>query len=125
MSVNLTFTADNTEVVKKLGEIHEKMKSISWAEMTMGVDAVLNLLGKVKAGVIAVFDAVVAPAAEMEQLAAQFNTMLGFGFSAERSMAVLRRLGPCAPTQKSRKSFKLMAFSLLRSTRFELVTPSV
>lgn len=70
-------------------------------------------------------DAVVAPAAEMEQLAAQFTTMLGFGVSAERSMAVLRRLGPCAPTQKSRKSLKLTAFSLLRSTRFELVTPSV
>lgn len=101
MSVKLTFTADSTEVVKKLDSIKEKMGHLNWSDFAMGVDAVLNLLGKVKAGVIAVFDAVVAPAAEMEQLAAQFNTMLGFGFSAERSMAVLRRLGPCAPTQKA------------------------
>ena len=67
----------------------------------------------------------VAPAAEMEQLTVQFTTMLGFGVSAERSMAVLRRLGQCTLHKKSRKSLKLTAFFLLRSTRFELVTPSV
>lgn len=71
------------------------MGQLNWSDFAMGVDAVLNLLGKVKAGVVAVFDAVVAPAAEMEQLTVQFTTMLGFGVSAERSMAVLRRLGQC------------------------------
>ena len=76
MSVNFIFTADATNVTKELDKVREKVKAISWADFAMGVDAVLNLLGKVKAGVVAVFDAVVAPAAEMEQLTVQFSTDL-------------------------------------------------
>ena len=136
MSVVLKFTVDNSEVVRKLDDIKEKMGKLSWADFAMGVDAVLNLLGKVKNGVVAVFDAVVQPAAEMEQLTVKFETMLGsaekaaglmeklrtyaaaspfdmkgvaeatsillgFGVSAERSMAVMRKLGDMAAVSGS------------------------
>lgn len=131
MSIIFKFTADSSAVVRELEIIKTKMGELSWADFAMGIDAVLNLLGKVKAGVVAVFDAVVAPAAEMEQLSVKFETMLGsatkaaalmeklrsyaatspfdmkgvaeaasillgFGVSAERIMAVMRRLGDMA-----------------------------
>ena len=39
-------------MTKELDKVRVKVQAISWADFAMGVDAVLNLLGKVKAGVV-------------------------------------------------------------------------
>lgn len=72
MSIVFKFTADNSDVVQKLGEIKEQMAQMSWADMAMGVQAVIGVLNQAK-NALAGF---MAPASTLENVATQLGVML-------------------------------------------------
>lgn len=77
MSIIIKFAADNTEVVNKLEEVKNEMGQLSWAEMAMGVQSVIGLLGQARSAVEGLASAFLAPAAALEDVAVKLGTMLG------------------------------------------------
>jgi hypothetical protein len=138
MSVTIKFNADASGVHSALagvtGQIDglkEEMSGLSWADFALGAEAVIGLLSRAAGAARGLFEAVIAPAAEMEQYMVRFETVLGsaaqaaaymqqltdyanstpfemseladaastllsFGTSAEKSVAVLKQLGDMA-----------------------------
>ena len=77
MSIIIKFAADNTEVVNKLEEVKNEIGQLSWAEMAMGVQSVIGLLGQARSAVEGLASAFLAPAAALEDVAVKLGTMLG------------------------------------------------
>lgn len=84
MSVTIRFNADASGVKSALagvtGQIDglkEEMAGLSCPDFAMGAEAVIGLLGRAAGAARGLFEAVVAPAAEMEQYMARFETVLG------------------------------------------------
>ena len=84
MSVTIRFNADafgvNSALAGVTGQIDglkEEMAGLSWPDFAMGAEAVIGLLGWAAGAARGLFEAVVAPAAEMEQYMVRFETVLG------------------------------------------------
>ena len=84
MSVTIRFNADASGVNSALAGVtglidglKEEMSGLSWPDFAMGAEAVIGLLGRAAGAARGLFEAVVAPAAEMEQYMARFETVLG------------------------------------------------
>ena len=88
MSIKFVFTADNSDVVAKLGEIKQQMGKISWAEMTMGMQAMVGLLNQAKAAIAGLM----APAAALEDMSVKLGVMLNDSAAGETLAASFERL---------------------------------
>ena len=51
MSIIINFSADTSALEAKLYGINEKWSSMSWADIAMGVQAVIGLLGQARSAV--------------------------------------------------------------------------
>lgn len=92
MSIIIKFAADNTEVVNKLEEVKNEIGQLSWAEMAMGVQAVIGLLGQARSAVEGLASAFLAPAAALEDVAVKLGTMLGDDDMGKELAGSLERL---------------------------------
>ena len=72
MSIKFVFKADNSDVVAKLGEIKNQMSSMSWADMAMGMHAMVGLLNQAKSAI----SSLMAPAAALEDMSIKLGVML-------------------------------------------------
>ena len=88
MSIKFVFTADNSDVVAKLGEMQQQMASMSWADMVMGVQAVIGLLDQAKNAIAALM----APAAALEDMSVKLGVMLNDSAAGEALAASFERL---------------------------------
>lgn len=84
MSVTIRFNSDasgvNSALVGVTGQIDdlkEEIAGLSWPNFAMRAEAVIGLLGRTAGAARGLFEAVVAPAAEMEQYMVRFETVLG------------------------------------------------
>lgn len=72
MSILFKFSADNSDVVAKLNEIKQQMGDLSWADMAMGLQAVVGLLNHAKSAI----SSLMAPAAALEDMSIKLGVML-------------------------------------------------
>lgn len=72
MSIKFVFKADNSDVVAKLGEIKQQMSSMSWADMAVGMHAMVGLLNQAKSAI----SSLMAPAAALEDMSIKLGVML-------------------------------------------------
>lgn len=100
MSITIKFNADATGVHSALagvtGQIDglkEEMSGLSWADFAMGAEAVIGLLVRAAGAARGLFEAVIAPAAEMEQYMVRFETVLGSAAHGLRQQHPLRAVG--------------------------------
>lgn len=77
MSIIINFSADTSALEAKLDGLNEKLSAMSWADMAMGVQAVIGLLGQARSAVEGLASAFLAPAAALEDVAVKLGTMLG------------------------------------------------
>ena len=88
MSIKFIFTADNTQVVSKLSEIKQQMENLSWADMTMGVQAMVGLLNQAKAAIAGLM----APAAAVEDMSVKLGVMLNDSAAGDALASSFERL---------------------------------
>lgn len=72
--------ADVTDVVQEIGKVRKSLTGLGklrWSELAMGVQAVMANLALLKNAAVGAFNAVIKPAAEVEQYMVRFKTMLG------------------------------------------------
>lgn len=88
MSIIFKFTADNTDVVNKLQEIRDGMAQMNWSDMAMGFEAIASLVERVAGGI----SGMLAPASELENVAAKLGVMLQDGDAGKELASSLQRM---------------------------------
>jgi phage tail tape-measure protein len=98
--VNYKIGADATEVVNELNKVHKSMRDfgrIKWTELAMGAQALVGHLSTLKNIASGVWDALIAPAAEVERFMTRFSTVLGSAEAAGEHMRDLRKYAADTP----------------------------
>ena len=98
--VNYKIGADATAVVQEIGKVRKSLTGLGklrWSELAMGVQAVMANLALLKNAAVGAFNAVIKPAAEVEQYMVRFKTMLGSAEKAAGYMAELREYAAQTP----------------------------
>ena len=123
MSVTIKFNADASGVHSALagvtGQIDglkEEMSGLTWADFAMGAEAVIGLLGRAAGAARGLFEAVIAPAAEMEQYMVRFETVLG---SAAQAAAYMQQLTDYANSTPFEMSELASIYGKVGSVGFE------
>lgn len=98
--VNYKIGADATAVVQEIGKVRKSLTGLGkmkWSELAMGVQAVMGNISALKNAAVGAFNAVIKPAAEVEQYMVRFKTMLGSAEKAAGYMAELRKYASQTP----------------------------
>lgn len=98
--VNYKIGADATAVVQEIGKVRKSLTGLGkmkWSELAMGVQAVMGNISALKNAAVGAFNAVIKPAAEVEQYMVRFKTMLGSAEKAAEYMADLRKYASQTP----------------------------
>lgn len=102
--VNYKIGADASAVVQEIGKVRKSLAGLgklNWANLAMGVQAVMGHLNTLKNISVGAFNALVKPAAEVEKYLVRFETMLGTGEKANEYMAKLREYAASTPFELS------------------------
>lgn len=102
--VNYKIGADATAVVQEIGKVRKSLTGLGkmrWSELAMGVQAVMANLALLKNAAVGAFNAVIKPAAEVEQYMVRFETVLGSARKASQHMAKLREYAAQTPFEMS------------------------